>query len=69
MVMTTGGLEITTYQPPPGFDPLTADAADLQKFGFPPRQDDPRLQARYENALNRLKGKGANSLAEHQAGR
>jgi hypothetical protein len=57
MVMTTGGLEVTTYQPPPGFDPLTADAADLQKFGFPPRQDDPRLQARYENVLNRLKGK------------
>lgn len=57
MVMTTGGLEVTTYQPPHGFDPLTADAADLQKYGFPPRQDDPHHQARYEKVLHQLKGK------------
>lgn len=59
MVITLpGGLEVTTYDGPPrGFDPLTADSADLQKFGFPPRQKDPRLQARYEHVLKRLKGK------------
>ncbi len=30
-----GGIKVTTYQPPAGFDPLTADNADLQKAGFP----------------------------------
>ena len=52
------GIEVTTYEPPPrGFDPMTADAADMRTFGFPPRQDDPHHQARYEHVLNRLKGK------------
>ncbi len=59
MVITLpGGVEVTTYDgPPAGFDPLTASAAELQKFGFPPLQQDPRLQARYEFVMSRLKGK------------
>ena len=53
-----GGLEVTTYEGPPrGFNPLTAESADLQKFGFPPRQEDAELQAKYERFLNRMKDK------------
>ncbi len=53
-----GGLKVTTYDGPPrGFDPLTAESADLQKFGLPPRQEDPELQAKYDRFLNRTKGK------------
>lgn len=49
--------KVTTYQPPRGFDPLTARSADLQRYGFPPRPDDARHQSRYEYVLRRLKGK------------
>lgn len=52
-----GGTRVTTYHPPPGFDPLSASNAERQKAGFPPRPDDPRLQARYDHVLTRLKGK------------
>ena len=52
-----GGMKITTYHPPRGFDPLTADAADLQKAGFPPRPDDAHHRARYDHVLKRLQGK------------
>jgi hypothetical protein len=35
---------VTAYDPPPAdFDPLTAPAQDLDKFGFPPRPDPKRL--------------------------
>jgi hypothetical protein len=51
------GLKVKTFRPPDGFDPLTADNDDLQRYGFPPRPDDPRQQARYETVLKRLKGK------------
>jgi Peptidase A4 family len=52
------GVEVTTYDGPPrGFDSLNADSADLQKFGLPPRQDDPELQAKYDRFLNRVQGK------------
>ena len=58
MSMSVGDLQVTTYNPPPGFDPLTtASDADLVKNGFPPRQKNPELQARYEQILNQLKGK------------
>ena len=30
-----GGIRVTTYHPPQGFDPLTAGNVDLQKAGFP----------------------------------
>lgn len=52
-----GGTKVTTYRPPRGFDPLTADNADLQLAGFPPRPDDAHHRARYDHVLNRLKGK------------
>lgn len=52
-----GGMKVTTYRPPRGFDPLTADNAALQQAGFPPRPDDAQHQARYEHVLKRLKGK------------
>jgi hypothetical protein len=52
-----GGMTVTTYSPPPGFDPLTADNADLVKAGFPARPDDPEHLARYNRVLGQLKGK------------
>jgi hypothetical protein len=52
-----GGMKVTTYHPPRGFDPLTADNAGLQKAGFPPRPDDVHHRARYDHVLKRLKGK------------
>jgi hypothetical protein len=51
------GMKVTTFSPPRGFNPLTADNSDLQKAGFPARPDDPHLQARYDYVLGRLKGK------------
>jgi len=58
VVALTGGLKVTTYQPPRDFDPLTADARDLPRFGLPRRpDDDPHLRARYEQVAKRLKGK------------
>ena len=57
MSLSVGDLQVTTYNPAPGFDPLTADDADLVKNGFPPRQKNPELQARYEQILNQLKGR------------
>ena len=52
-----GGIRVTTYHPPRGFDPLTADNTDLQKAGFPPRPDDAHHRARYDHVLKRLEGK------------
>jgi len=50
-------MKVTTYHPPRGFDPLTADNADLLKAGFPPRPDHGHHRARYDHVLKRLKGK------------
>jgi hypothetical protein len=35
--LPNGCYPITAIQTPPGFDPLTASAADLARYGFPPR--------------------------------
>jgi hypothetical protein len=52
------GVEVTTFDGPPrGFDLGSAESADLQKFGLPPRQDDPQLQAKYDRFLQRMQGK------------
>ena len=39
------------------FNSLTAESADPQKFGFPPRQEDASCKAKYERFLNRMKDK------------
>ena len=52
-----GGLKVTTFAPPPGFDPLTASAADLERHGFPARPTDPHHLARYRRVFGQLKGK------------
>ena len=58
MIITLpGDLKVITYEPPRGFDPLTADAADLKRYGLPPRPDDPHHLARYEHVAKRLQGK------------
>jgi hypothetical protein len=52
-----GGLKIRTFQPPAGFDPMTASQADLLKFGFPARPDaGPHLE-RYKRVFSALKNK------------
>lgn len=51
------GITVTTYSPPRDFSPLTADNADLQKAGFPPRPADAHHLARYNRVLGQLKGK------------
>ena len=51
------GIKVSTYSPPRDFNPLTADNADLQKAGFPPRPSDPHHLARYNKVLGQLKGK------------
>jgi hypothetical protein len=52
-----GDVKVRTFRPPPRFNPLTASAAQLRRYGFPARPDDPHLLERYQRVLNRLKGK------------
>ena len=52
-----GGLKIRTFEPPRGFDPLTATHAELDKHGFPTRPDDPHHLARYRRVFTQLKNK------------
>jgi hypothetical protein len=53
------GLRVSTFEPPPpGFDPLQAQDAELIKHGFPRRpMENPRALQRYEAVLRRLQGK------------
>jgi hypothetical protein len=51
------GMTVTTYSPADGFDPLTAEVADLVRAGFPARPTDPRHLARFNQVLSSVKGK------------
>lgn len=53
----SNGMTVTTYSPAHGFDPLTADSADLVKAGFPARPADPHHLARFNQVFGSLKGK------------
>jgi hypothetical protein len=59
MPVTTleGGVKVRTFRPPPRFNPLTASAMQLRRYGFPARPDDPHLLERYQRVFSRLKGK------------
>jgi len=52
-----GGLTITTFAPPPNFDPLTASPDDLLRFGFPTRPTDAKHLARYERFFSKIRNK------------
>jgi hypothetical protein len=52
-----GGIKIKTFKPPHGFNPLTADAAEVVARGFPERPKDPHHLERYERVLGQLKDK------------
>jgi Peptidase A4 family/PASTA domain len=52
-----GGVQIRTYRPPPAFDPLSASAADLIRYGFPQRPTDPVHLERYQRVFGQLKHK------------
>jgi hypothetical protein len=56
-VTLSNGITVTTYSPRPEFDPLTADNADLEKNGFPPRPADPVHLARWNKVMGSLKVK------------
>jgi hypothetical protein len=51
------GIKITTFQPPPGFNPLTASPEDVVKNGFPTRPEDPHHLERYKHVFRQLNGK------------
>jgi hypothetical protein len=52
-----GGIQIRTYSPPPGFDPLSASAAELVRHGFPERPVDAHHLERYQRVFGQLKHK------------
>lgn len=56
-VTLPNGITVTTYSPPAGFDPMTADNADLEKNGLPPRPADPVHLARWDRVMSGLRGK------------
>ena len=50
-----GGVKVRTFSPPPsGFHPLTASAADLTKYGFPPRPDHPQHLEHYGRLFDQI---------------
>ena len=54
----SNGIKITTFdQPPSGFNPLTAQAAELTRYGFPTMVPDPHHQQRYKSVMQKLSGK------------
>jgi Peptidase A4 family len=52
-----GGIEIATFAPPRGFDPLAAAPGELEKYGFPSLPENARHRARYRRVLEHLKNK------------
>jgi hypothetical protein len=52
-----GGSKVTLFEPPPGFDPCAASLADVQRYGFPPRPEDPHHLERYRRVFGHLKNK------------
>lgn len=56
-IVLEGGIEITTFRPPRGFDPLAVSAAEAVRHGFPLPPEDPHHRARYRRVLSQLKDK------------
>lgn len=57
-ITPTDGSTIRTFpRPPSGFDPLTADPAELEQYGFPPRRADRCYLKRYRRVWSRIKDK------------
>ena len=50
-------IKIMTFNPPPGFDPLAATAAELEQYGYPARPEHPRFLKLYRGVFSRLKGR------------
>jgi hypothetical protein len=57
VITLEGDVRIMTFHPPSDFDPLTASSAELERYGFPARPDDPRLLERFQRVFGRLKGR------------
>lgn len=52
-----GGINVITFAPPHGFDPLTASPTDLERYGFPPLPEDAHHLERYKRVFSQLKHK------------
>jgi len=53
-----GGIKVVIFDlPPENFDPLTASAAELEKYGFPDIANDPHHRERYQKLFKQLKRK------------
>lgn len=50
-------IEVITYAPVHGFDPLKASTLELTKNGFPPVPNDQRHRARFEQIWSKISGK------------
>lgn len=57
VIKLEGGVTITTFRPPQGFDPLTESPEKVVAAGFPTRPSDPQLLKRYERFFSRTRGK------------
>jgi hypothetical protein len=57
VITLEGDITITTFSPPPEFDPLVATASELEQYGFPARPDHPRYLRLYRQVFTRLKGR------------
>jgi hypothetical protein len=57
VIKLPSGLEVTTFEPPRDFDPRTASADELERFGFPPPPEDPQHLDRYKDMLSQLAGR------------
>jgi hypothetical protein len=53
-----GGAKVVIFDlPPENFDPLTASAAELERYGFPDIANDPHHRERYQKLFSQLKRK------------
>lgn len=51
-------VKVRTFTPPPGgFNPLTASAAELAKYGFPAKPESAQHQELYKRLFNQMKGR------------
>jgi hypothetical protein len=57
LITLNSGIKITTFRPPPGFNPLTESPEDVVKNGFPTRPEDPHHLERYKRVFRQLNGK------------
>ncbi len=53
---SSGGVTVEFPTPPAGFQPVYASAAELERYGFPPRPSDPETKAEWEGDMAAYQG-------------